>query len=123
MAGNKIGLNVGNTVVPNQGDGVRIEGSSGQSSDIISNTLAGNGGAGVQISLNAYLNTVRGNNIGLPGRPNANGVRLEGGAHDNQIGVTGSLYSNQINYNQAYGIRLSGNTTHDNQITNNAISQ
>jgi hypothetical protein len=128
------GLNTkGNGVLPNGGDGLRIDGTAhgniiggSRRSVIPQNTFSGNAGYGVAISAGAYGNQVFTSFIGteilgLSALGNQKGgVLLTGRAHANIIGIAGLRPANLISGNTGVGVLLRAGTTR-NLIINNYI--
>lgn len=130
---NLIGLNpAGTAAIPNVLEGVVIESSAtgnriGGSIAADSNTISGNGRAGVRISgTGTNSNLVRGNRIGTnPGGTSAIanriGVWILGGAQSNTVGGDLIADRNLLSGNSIYGVSISGNGTELNVILNNRI--
>jgi len=128
------GLNTkGNAVLPNGGDGVRIDGTAhgniigGSLRSVIpQNTFAGNAGYGVAISGRAHGNRVFSSYIGtetlgLAALGNQKGgVLLTGHAHANVIGAINLRPANLISGNNGIGVLLRAGTTR-NLVINNYI--
>jgi len=146
IRGNRIGANAnGTAAIPNGGDGVGIDGASGNTIGGVStqtgritdgvlptvaNLLSGNMGHGVQISGSASQNNqVLGNQIGInvtgsAALPNGgDGVRIGDGASMNTIGglVAGDADANVIGGNSGDGVRLDGAGTNNNTVAGNFI--
>jgi titin len=129
--GNYIGLGEdGATVIPNNGDGVRIASSSGNSiggtSTSMRNVISANGAVGVDIlDPSSTNNLVRGNYIGTDAsgtqdRGNAlEGVYVNGGVN-NAIGGSGVGSRNIISGN-LHGVGLNDAAAQNNQIAGNFI--
>ena len=128
------GLNTkGNGVLPNGGDGLRIDGTAhgnvigGSTRSVIpQNTFSGNHGYGVAISGRAHGNQVFTSFIGtkilgLVALGNQKGgVLLTGHAHGNVIGAFGRKPANLISGNTGIGVTLRAGTTR-NLVYNNNI--
>jgi len=132
LVGNLIGLNqAGTTALPNAADGVAIENGStnvtiGGRTAAQRNIISGNGrnGIGIKDPSTSYVAIV-GNYIGTnaagiapPPVPNrGHGIYLFDGAHHNTIGP-----DNLIAYNTGDGVRVDGEATLYNTITQNGIT-
>ncbi len=133
FANDNIGTNVDNSAaLGNTEDGILING--GASSNMVgdgvsSNTIAGNGGNGVEIGgLLTNTNVVQKNYIGTNGKvafPNQDGVLINNGASNNTIGgVTakaGTGPGNVISGNAVNGIEIDGTLTDINIVEGNVI--
>jgi CSLREA domain-containing protein len=130
---NHIGLNgLGDGAIPNQGDGITVDGSPGNTfgGPSQANQIAGNSGQGIHIlGQNAQDNLVTGNRIGVnpaQGSPLPNdgdGVRIAGSASRNTVGGTlaGDDDANIIGGNAGDGVRLDGAGTTNNTVAGNFI--
>jgi parallel beta-helix repeat protein len=123
----------GNAVLPNGGDGLRIDGTAhgntigGSLRSVIpQNTFSGNAGYGVAISGQAHNNQVFASFIGtnVPGvsalANQKGGVLLSGNAYANVIGALRMRPANLISGNGGTGVLLRAGTTR-NQVLNNYV--
>lgn len=130
---NSIGLNgAGNGAIPNQADGITVDGSPGNTFGGVdqANQIVGNIGHGIHIQGDgAADNLVTGNRIGVnpaQGSPLPNGgdgVRISAGASGNTIGglAAGDADANIIGGNAGDGVRLDGAGTTNNRVAGNFI--
>lgn len=115
-----------NTATPNGNGGVWINDVGGNTVGP-GNRIAGNNGAGVQITgESADANVVKGNTIGLNngGGSSANaggGVLVFAGADNNVIGGAAAADGNVVSGNSGAGIRINGNTTDATTIRHNFV--
>ena len=117
VSGNRIGTaSGGTTALPNDGPGVRIEGSSGNTvGGAAGNLVSGNGAEGVRIEgEGASGNLVAGNFIGTDvgggaAVPNlGDGVAIVSGASNNTVGGSNATGLNLVSGNAGAGIRIDG---------------
>jgi CSLREA domain-containing protein len=132
VAGNFIGTDVSGTLaLPNNGDGVRIEGAPsntiGGAGNGLGNVISGNSQNGVEITdVDAPQNLVQGNFIGTDATgtmalANAlDGVLLDD-APNNTIGGMAAGAGNVISGNVRHGIEIQGAAAVQNQIQGNYI--
>lgn len=115
-----------NTATPNGNGGVWINNVGGNTVGP-GNRIAGNNGAGVQITgENADANVVKGNTIGLDNagasRGNAGGgVLVFAGADNTLIGGAAVADGNVVSGNAGAGIRINGNTTDATTVRHNYV--
>ncbi len=133
VQGNIIGLNAaGTAALGNQFGGVEIFGSAqsntvGGTTTASSNFIAGNVGAGINISgTGTKSNKVQKNFIGtkltgLAAMPNNAGIQIFGGATSNTIGGTTASVRNIISGNNFGGVNISGTGTKSNTVAGNFI--
>lgn len=132
IAGNIIGLAVGGTTaLPNDGDGISIQGSPGVLIGGVTatdrNVISGNAGVGIEIAFaTATGNVISGNYIGtnVAGTAklaNGSGVQIRDGATGNTIGGTVSGARNIISGNAGAGIEITGSGTTGNRVQGNYI--
>lgn len=147
VQGNYIGLNrAGTATIGNGGDGVRLVGTTSQTTTNTvggttsgsGNTVSGNGGSGVRVGgAGSSSNTVSGNNVGTtaggvititPGNEGS-GIRIEARASDNVIGGTSGQIPglcngacNRIGYNTRDGVTVVDDFTVGNAIRGNTIA-
>ena len=126
VAATWIGTNSTDTAaVPNSGAGVLIEDGANGNTIGHGNIISGNGGDGVLITgAGANSNKVQDNTIGteaggLTPLPNSYGIMIAGGASKNIIG--GPNVGNIIADNTNAGVAVTGNSSTQNTISQNAI--
>jgi hypothetical protein len=144
VQGNFIGTDpTGTTAIPNQGDGVHIQGGAqtntiGGLGTAFRNVISGNENAGVSIDGlglgNATGNQIEGNFIGTDrtgttatgtdGKPLGNGgdgVLIKDAAVNNTVGGTAAGAGNVISGNVANGVHITGASTNNNLVEQNFV--
>jgi Ca2+-binding RTX toxin-like protein len=142
VGGDYIGVDItGNAALPNNLDGVFIDGGSSSNRIGVSgngvddneegNVISGNAAWGVHLSGATVLNIVAGNFIGTNAAgtaalANGGGVNIDFGSQNNRIGISGSdvddvAERNVVSGNSAVGIQIQGSGSSLNIVSGNYI--
>ncbi|MGB5757987.1 MAG: CSLREA domain-containing protein, partial [Acidimicrobiales bacterium] len=137
VLGNHIGTDAAGTgAIPNAGQGIWIDGTSGNNTiggpgagegNLISGNNATNTAASAGIYVLSSGNVIQGNRIGTDVAGTANlenngpGVALTGSAADNLIGGTAAGEGNVIGFNKGDGVRLFSAAGSGNSVLGNSI--